>query len=608
MAEVLSEALGIRMARETSVGVAPADGWVQLQPDVGGISGWKRTQETVERDIHSTFATMEKGDIVGRMASPTLTHDFNKDLVDLISESAFRCQEKHALGGTVSQWRNANAVAGVQAELDLDTLAVNLDTVIESVLGGTVGHSYTLTTVHSAGAPNAGTLSRIGTAFTYTYKGATTTVANFEAAVAALAGADKLIQVKTPGTGGNVLADTDDEFAATALAGGINAYFAVAAGGAVPAGTLIKSVGYEDTDNTIHVTTTGSDATHIYVSSQLVAETAVATSIDIAGIQFAAGDAEFDIDGNLITAVKDLETLGLFAGWRVKVGGAETITKFATADYNGLAYVKSVATNKITFDRRTWTPAAADDGAGKTIQLFFTRFYRNYPINTPNLYKKATLHGEKETPGAGSDGSTRFTYVSACAVGQLVLSAPLKSKVTATVNMVAFDATDPLATADRVAGPSTAYPPIGTDLTDTSNDLRLVRLADDDGTLIARINSWTLTINNNSRSLFAQGDPGAFRHNHGKFSHTLSMEAFLEDAEVFAADTANRSLFWDAVIANAEFGYSLCVPHVAIRNLQDVYAANEPVMLTLDLPAFRHKSTGIAGSLSVFAHYPPRED
>jgi hypothetical protein len=175
------------------------------------------------------------------------------------------------------------------------------------------------------------------------------------------------------------------------------------------------------------------------------------------------------------------------------------------------------------------------------------------------------------------------------------------------VNMIALDATDPVATADRVAGPSSASTPIGTDLTDTSNDTRLVRLADEDGTLIARINSWTLTINNNARALYAHGDPGAFRHNYGKFNHSLSMEAFFEDAEVFTADTENRSLFWDAVVANGEFGYSLCLPHVALRNLQDVYAANEPVMLNFELPAFRHKSTGIAGSMSVFAHYPPRE-
>ncbi len=604
MGEVLSEAVGIRMARETSVGEAPADSWVQLQPDVGGITGWKRMNETVERDIHSTFATMEKGDIVGVSASPTITHDYNKDFVDLTSESVFRCQELHALGGDVSQWRNANAVASVRSELDLSGPGTNIDTVIEAVTGGEDGDGITIT--FQDGGSGAGVLARVGTAFTFTFANGVTTVANFEAAVAALAGADKLIQVKTPGTGPTTLATTDDEFGPTALAGGVNAYFAVASDGALPAGALIKSLGYEDNADAVHLVTAGSDATHIYVSTQLVAETASGTTIDIAGFRFDAGDAELDADGNLITNSEDLTALGIPVGVRLKLGGALAASKFATADYNGLAYVKLVEQNKITFERRTWTVGAPDDGAAKTIELRWSRFYRNYPINTTN-YKKATLHGEKETPGAGADGSTRFTYVRACAAGSLVLSAPLKAKITATLNMVAFSATDPVPTADRETGPDSAYPPINTDLTDTSNDTRLVRLADEDGTLIARINAWTLTINNNARALYAHGDPNAFRHNYGKFNHSLTMEAFYEDAEVFAAATENRSLFWDVIVANAEFGYSLCLPHVALRNLDEVFAANEPVMLNCEIPAFRQSSTGIAGSMTVYADYPPRE-
>jgi len=97
----------------------------------------------------------------------------------------------------------------VRASLDLDGVTVNLDTIIETLAPN--DDSVTITTVHSAGAPNAGSLTRVGNAFTFTYKGGTTTVANFEAAVAALTGDDQLIGVKTAGTGGNILADTDDE-------------------------------------------------------------------------------------------------------------------------------------------------------------------------------------------------------------------------------------------------------------------------------------------------------------------------------------------------------------------------------------------------------------
>jgi hypothetical protein len=110
-----------------------------------------------------------------------------------------------------------------KASLALDPLTGgNMDTVIEATTGGTAGNSLTIALVHSAGAANGGTLTRIGNAFTFTYKGGTTTVANFETAVTALAGADDLIAVKTGGTGADVLSATLDLLSATALAGGLD--------------------------------------------------------------------------------------------------------------------------------------------------------------------------------------------------------------------------------------------------------------------------------------------------------------------------------------------------------------------------------------------------
>jgi hypothetical protein len=120
------------------------------------------------------------------------------------------------------------AIAGdatAKAELALDGVTTgNMDTVIEATTAGTAGNSLTIALVHSAGAANGGTLTRVGNAFTFTYKGGTTTVANFETAVTALAGADDLIAVKTTGTGADILSATLDLLAATALAGGIDAH------------------------------------------------------------------------------------------------------------------------------------------------------------------------------------------------------------------------------------------------------------------------------------------------------------------------------------------------------------------------------------------------
>ena len=107
---------------------------------------------------------------------------------------------------------------GVHAFKDLATVSTNVNTVVEALLGGTGGNAITIATVNDGAG--AGNFTRVGNAFTFHYATGVTTVANFEAAIAALAGADKLIDVKTPGTGANVFTSPADTFAATNLAAG----------------------------------------------------------------------------------------------------------------------------------------------------------------------------------------------------------------------------------------------------------------------------------------------------------------------------------------------------------------------------------------------------
>ena len=114
---------------------------------------------------------------------------------------------------------DADVIGRDKAFLDLAVPgSATLNTVIEATLAGTGGNAISFRTV--AGGSGAGVLSRIANAFTFTYESTVTTVANLEAAITALAGADDLIAVKTPGTGGNVLTAVADTFAATLLAGG----------------------------------------------------------------------------------------------------------------------------------------------------------------------------------------------------------------------------------------------------------------------------------------------------------------------------------------------------------------------------------------------------
>ena len=76
---------------------------------------------------------------------------------------------------------------GATGRLNLAPLTTNCQTVVRLKASGTAGNSVSLGFVHDAGAPAAGVLSSVGNAHTFTFRGATTTVAQFEAAITASA-------------------------------------------------------------------------------------------------------------------------------------------------------------------------------------------------------------------------------------------------------------------------------------------------------------------------------------------------------------------------------------------------------------------------------------
>jgi uncharacterized protein (AIM24 family) len=110
----------------------------------------------------------------------------------------------------------------VKAELDLGTLGSGaLDTVIESHLPGVAGNSTRVSLIGDSGGGQGVTISRANADLTIHYESGVSTVALVEAAIAALADGDDLIDVKTAGTGATVLTAPGDNIGElTALAGG----------------------------------------------------------------------------------------------------------------------------------------------------------------------------------------------------------------------------------------------------------------------------------------------------------------------------------------------------------------------------------------------------
>ncbi len=396
---------------------------------------------------------------------------------------------------------------------------------------------------------------------------------------------------------------------------GSNDSFTVAASGALPDGVLIKPSGFtNDENNELLVTSGTSTSTAIKVATgTLVAEASPPenATLDVVGFQGGEDDLAIDSAGDLTSSTLDFTTLGIYAGmWVYFLNSAQATVMgaaaYAFASTTGRAKVKTVAAHKLTLERRTFA-IAADAGTGKTVRVFVSsRLFRNYAIDDSTYYSEVTLSGEKTDVKPGTAADTRYTYVKGCGVNTLEISAPIDSKITATVGMVGMTATTPLAAADRVSGPSSAYAPIGDALVDTQNDLQEVRLTDSGGNLVADVVAWTFRLNNNLKPRKSQGTFGASGLNYGKFMYSVNMNAYYQDSDAIdAADENREGMAWDAFIWNHQYGIVLDLPNVALRNPDLSYAGNEPVMINCDIVAFRDPTTGVAGEMAVFGYIPP---
>lgn len=500
--KVLSEAASVRMAIESALSTAPSTGWVQLQPNPGGIE-IDPELETIERDPLSVYASDEKGDVVGLKANVKITHDVNMDLLALCATSMFRTAGVHP-GSTDAAFHRPTAA--VEATPD----------------------SFTVPT----------------------------TVA-------------------------------------------------------LPAGTLIFVQGAVNAaNNGLHVIDTGSTTTSFKVTSVLVAETLPANAtLWVVGVRCASADITVNASNHLTSTVLDFTTLDIPKGAAIIVGGEDTSHRFATiaalGDRPAVAYVKTTPTaNLIELVDHSWAVAGADLGTGKTIDLYFGIFFSNRPLNDA-LYLEPTAHIELEDQDAATFGTVpTYTYGEGCALGMIEINAPLKNKLVATLSFVGTDIPDPVLTASRATGPSTAFAPLASAMFDTSNDLEEVKLYDSTGALVAEVNSWKLTINNNVTPREVQGTLGAIDHIFGKFRPAVTMEAYFNDYDQIKAARANRDLKWRCFIANHQGGFALRMPYTAIRQPKKSYAANSAVMISCASPGFRDPDTNTVMSMTLFGYVP----
>lgn len=102
---VLSDGVGISVARESTIGVLPTTGWHQWQINPSGITDFTRQNVEVDRAPLSPNLTPEDGEVVGYDASPKLALDLTRDVIEDIREPLYRSATKHGGGKGKSLYR-----------------------------------------------------------------------------------------------------------------------------------------------------------------------------------------------------------------------------------------------------------------------------------------------------------------------------------------------------------------------------------------------------------------------------------------------------------------------------------------------------------------------
>lgn len=353
------------------------------------------------------------------------------------------------------------------------------------------------------------------------------------------------------------VATSDDSFSA---ASGLDAF---------KAGDLVLAVGFTNAANNGLKTVVTAAAGKITVAENLVDEAAppAGAYVVCVGFKFGAGDLTLTASASSIVlgcTAGDFTTLGLIPGEWLFIGGDAAGLKFANANnVPGFVRVKTIAAKSLALDAATFT-ATTDDGAAKTVQIFFGSALRNE--KTVSLIKRRSYNLERQL---GNDGTgVQAEYLTGAIPNEFTLNVPQADKATIDLSFVALDhvqrnGTEGVKDGDRIAA-------LGEDPYNTSSDLYRLRMNIVDPTallnspLFAYVSEMKLSIKNNVSPTKAVGVLGAFDASVGDFEVTGSITAYFATVAAVQAVRNNSDVAINAILTKDNGGAVFDVPLVAL--------------------------------------------
>jgi len=315
------------------------------------------------------------------------------------------------------------------------------------------------------------------------------------------------------------------------------------------------------------------------------AATAVAFIVDV-GVETGAGDLDVDDTGSfpaLTSTVLDFTTLGLVIGEWVYLGGDVVAVTFGTAANSGYARVRTIAANRLEFDK-TETTFVTEANATLLVQMFTGQVLKN---ESGSLIKRRTYQLERQlgAPDPLLPAQIQSEYVIGAVPGELTINVSTADKITLDLSFLGSDHE----TRSGVTGVKTGLRPAlaEADAFNTSSDFSRIKLAvhtDADAVadaLFAFVTDLTLTINNNLSGNKAIGVLGNFDVTAGIFAVGGGLTAYFSDVAAIQTVRDNADVTLDAHIAKNNAGITFDVPLLTLGDARANVEQDQPITLPI---------------------------